>query len=90
MPSSARCSVISVLRERDYVSKDRTLVMGQSFGGATAITLAALNPEGVQAAINFAGGGGGNPKTQPQRPRAPQLLERMSRGERGLVLQRQL
>jgi dienelactone hydrolase len=69
--------VISVLRERDYVAKDRTLVMGQSFGGATAITVAALNPPGVQATINFAGGGGGNPQTQPQRPCAPQLLERM-------------
>jgi dienelactone hydrolase len=69
--------VIGVLRERDYVAKDRTVVMGQSFGGATAIAVAALNPPGVQVAINFAGGGGGNPKTQPQRPCAPHLLERM-------------
>jgi dienelactone hydrolase len=51
--------------------------MGQSFGGATAITVAAMNPPGVQATINFAGGGGGNPATMPQNPCATPLLERM-------------
>ena len=69
--------VVSALRARADVARDRTVVVGQSFGGATAITVAAQNPAGVQAAINFAGGGGGNPKTQPQNPCAPHLLERM-------------
>jgi len=69
--------VMARLRERDDVAKDRAVVMGQSYGGTTAITLAALSPEGVVAAINFAGGGGGNPKTQPGRPCAPQRLQRM-------------
>jgi len=31
----------------------------------------------VQATINFAGGGGGNPKTKPQNPCAASSLERM-------------
>jgi dienelactone hydrolase len=54
-------------------------VIGQSFGGATAVAVAALNPSGVVAAINFAGGGGGNPKTQPGRPCGPHRLETMFR-----------
>ena len=60
--------VLEVLRSRPDVARDRTVFLGQSFGGMTSITLAAVNPPGVQAAINFAGGGGGNPKTMPQQP----------------------
>lgn len=69
--------VLAALRDRAQVRKDRIVVLGQSYGGATAVTVAALNPPGVVAAINFAGGGGGNPKTQPGRPCGPHLLERM-------------
>lgn len=36
-----------------------------------------MNPEGVKATINFAGGGGGNPVTQPGQPCAPYRLEQM-------------
>jgi dienelactone hydrolase len=70
-------AVLDVVRQRPDADKERAVVMGQSYGGTTAATVAALNPPGVRAAINFAGGGGGNPKTQPQRPCAPQQLERM-------------
>ncbi|HXD42894.1 MAG TPA: dienelactone hydrolase family protein [Ramlibacter sp.] len=73
-------TVLEAVRQRPDAAKDRAVIMGQSFGGATAVTVAALNPPGVQASINFAGGGGGNPKTQPQRPCAPQSLERMFGG----------
>jgi dienelactone hydrolase len=73
-------TVLEAMRQRPDAAKDRAVIMGQSFGGATAVTVAALNPAGVQAGINFAGGGGGNPKTQPQRPCAPQSLERMFGG----------
>jgi len=61
-------AVLSHLRRRPEAAKDRAVVAGQSFGGTTAITLAAMNPEGVQAAINFAGGGGGSPKLHPRKP----------------------
>ncbi len=72
--------VLDVVRQRLDVHPDRTLVMGQSFGGATAITLAAKNLPGVLAAINFAGGGGGNPETQPQQPcGTPQLKAMFAR-----------
>lgn len=69
--------VLDAVRQRRDVARDRTVVLGQSFGGATSIAVAALNPEGIQATINFAGGGGGNPKTKPQDPCAPAMLERM-------------
>ena len=51
-----------------YVDPGRGLVMGQSFGGTTAITLAAKNVPGILAAVNFAGGGGGRPDTHPEQP----------------------
>jgi dienelactone hydrolase len=60
--------VLAAVRQRPDVLPDRTLVLGQSFGGTTTITVAAKNPIGVLAAINFAGGGGGNPETMPQQP----------------------
>jgi dienelactone hydrolase len=73
-------AVLQAMRKRPDAAPDRAVVMGQSYGGTTAVTIAALNPPGVQATINFAGGGGGNPKTQPQRPCAPQSLERLFKG----------
>ena len=72
--------VLEAVRSRPDAAKDRAVVIGQSFGGATSIAVAALNPTGVQATINFAGGGGGNPKTQPQSPCSPALLERLFAG----------
>lgn len=73
-------AVLARVREREDAAKDRAVVMGQSYGGATAVAVAALNPAGVQAAINFAGGGGGNPMTRPQRPCSTPQLEAMFRG----------
>lgn len=75
--TSQTLAVIDALRARAAVAKDRTVVVGQSFGGTTAIAIAALNTPGVQAAINFAGGGGGNPTTRPQQPCGQPLLERL-------------
>jgi dienelactone hydrolase len=69
--------VLEFMRRRPDTAKDRSVIMGQSFGGTTAITVAAMNPPGVQASINFAGGGGGNPLTMPQNPCGTALLERM-------------
>lgn len=72
-------AVLEAVRQRPDAAKNRAVVMGQSYGGTTAATVAALNPPGVQASINFAGGGGGNPKTHPQQPCQPQMLERLFR-----------
>lgn len=61
-------AVLAQLRQRPDAAKDRAVVAGLSYGGATAITLASMNPEGVQAAINFSGGGGGSPEQHPRKP----------------------
>lgn len=66
--------VLAAMRQRPGASQDHAIVMGQSFGGTTAITLAAMQPAGVQAAINFAGGGGGNPETRPRDPCSPKAM----------------
>lgn len=72
--------LLDQLLRRDDVVKDRTVVMGQSYGGATAVALAALKPTGVVASINFAGGGGGNPKEHADRPCSPAQLKRLFAG----------
>lgn len=69
--------VLRHMQQHPRVNKDQAIVIGQSFGGSTAITLAAMNPVSLKAAINFAGGGGGNPLMQPGQPCAPSRLERM-------------
>jgi dienelactone hydrolase len=71
-------AVLEAMRARSDTAQDRAIVAGQSFGGTTAITIAALAPVGVQAAINFAGGGGGN-LAEPQSPcRKDRLLQLFS------------
>ena len=75
--ASQTLQVLDAVRQRPDVLHDRTLVLGQSFGGTTAITIAAKNPPGVVSTINFAGGGGGNPETQPQQPCGTGQLKRM-------------
>jgi dienelactone hydrolase len=72
--------VLAWMRQRADVSPERTVVAGQSYGGATAIALAAKGVPNVVAAINFAGGGGGNPKTRPGRPCDAHLMKRMFAG----------
>ena len=70
-------AVIAMLRTRPDVARDRGVVIGQSYGGATAIAIASRNSNGIQATVNFAGGGGGDPVNQPQRPCSPVQLKRM-------------
>jgi dienelactone hydrolase len=70
-------TVLEYLRGWKEVAKDRAVILGQSFGGTTAITIAAKNTPGVQATINFAGGGGGDPKAHPQKPCGGDRLTQM-------------
>lgn len=71
--------VIDYARKRANIDATRIVTVGQSFGGATSIALAARAPAGLVTAINFAGGGGGNPETRPGEPCSPGLLEAMFR-----------
>ena len=66
--------VIDYAKARSYVDPTRGIIVGQSYGGATAIAVAAKGVPGVQAAINFAGGGGGDPEGRPENPCRPDLM----------------
>lgn len=66
--------VIALARSLPYVDPARGVVVGQSFGGAISIAVAAKGEASVVAAINFAGGGGGNPVDRPGNPCSPELL----------------
>jgi dienelactone hydrolase len=68
-------AVIAYARSLPYVDANRGLAVGQSFGGTTAIALAARRTPGLVGTVNFAGGGGGNPDTQPERPCFPERLQ---------------
>ena len=60
--------VIEYAKALPYIDSSSGIVVGQSFGGTTAIAIAAKSIAGVRAAINFAGGGGGRPQTDPEQP----------------------
>ncbi|MBX3665710.1 MAG: dienelactone hydrolase [Burkholderiales bacterium] len=60
--------VIDAARREPRIDARRIVIAGQSYGGATSIAVAARGLPGVVAAINFAGGGGGNPDTRPGEP----------------------
>jgi pimeloyl-ACP methyl ester carboxylesterase len=49
--------------------------VGQSVGGLTTVAAASRNPPGLVAAINFAGGAGGDPEHHPGVPILPGQLE---------------
>ncbi|BEV14251.1 alpha/beta fold hydrolase [Herbaspirillum sp. DW155] len=70
-------AVLDYARQQPYVDPKRVLLVGQSVGGYLTVATSARNPEGVIAAINFAGGSGGDPEKRPANPCAPQRLEEM-------------
>ncbi len=69
-------ALLAYAKSLPYVDGSRGLLVGQSFGGATSVALAAKNLEGVKGAINFAGGSGGNPVGRPENPCSPASLAR--------------
>lgn len=62
-----------------YVDTSRWVAIGQSVGGLTTVAVAWRNPPGLAAAINFAGGTGGDPQRRPGQPCTPVQLERLWR-----------
>ena len=71
--------------QQPWVRKDRVLLEGQSVGGLTTVSVATLNLPGVIAAVNFAGGSGGNPETSPTKSCGPDNL-RKTYGELGKLV----
>jgi dienelactone hydrolase len=70
-------AVLEHAKTLSYVDVSRGVVVGQSFGGATAVAVAAMNPPGVLVAVNFAGGGGGDPANRPENPCRPDLMQKL-------------
>lgn len=66
--------VLAWVARRSDVDATRIVAIGQSYGGATTLALAALDPPGLVAAINFSGGSGGDPDRRPGRPCNPQSV----------------
>ena len=61
-------AVLKSAKELSYVDSSRGIVVGQSFGGMTSMSIAARGVPGLVGAVNFAGGGGGNPSDRPGNP----------------------
>lgn len=70
-------AVLERLRLGADVANDRAVVVGLSFGSIGAMAMAARKPRGVQAVINFAGGGGGNGEERPGDPCDAETLRRI-------------
>ncbi|MGZ5141161.1 MAG: dienelactone hydrolase family protein [Burkholderiales bacterium] len=70
-------AVLEHARTFPYVDVSRGVVVGQSFGGASAVAVASMNPPGVVATVNFAGGSGGDPANRPDNPCRPDLLQKV-------------
>jgi dienelactone hydrolase len=51
-----------------FVKADRVILVGQSAGGIASIAAASANPPGVIGVVNFSGGRGGRPYTNPGDP----------------------
>lgn len=61
-------AVLKAAANLPYVDLSRGMVVGQSFGGMTSIALSTRELPGLVGAVNFAGGGGGNPTDQQANP----------------------
>lgn len=57
-----------------WVDTRRWVAIGQSVGGLATLAVAARRPAGLVAAINFAGGAGGDPEHRPGDPCGPDHL----------------
>ena len=68
-------AVVAHMRKEADIDPSRLVIMGQSLGGFTTVATAATRPDGLVAAINIAGGHGGNPETRPGNPCGAYLLE---------------
>ncbi len=69
--------IIDYAKTQSFVDATRGVIVGQSVGGAVTLAMAAKNVDGVVAAINFAGGSGGDPQKWPERPCSEGALRRV-------------
>ncbi len=88
MAQAASDQVLAALahaRSLPYVDASRWVAMGVSVGGLTTLAVAARQPPGLVAAINFAGGAGGDPERRPGQPCLPGNIERLLAAQAALT-----
>ena len=68
-------AAIAFARTQPWADVSRIVLVGQSVGGFITVAAAGRRLPGVVAAINFAGGSGGNPKDRPGQPCGPERVE---------------
>lgn len=80
-----RAAATQILLVRDFmaaqadIDASRTVLVGGSVGGMATLAATAVHVPGQVAAINFAGGHGGNPDTRPGQPCSPEALRKLLR-----------
>lgn len=82
MARAASDQVLAALahaRAQPDIDATRWIKLGVSVGGLTTLAVASRNPPGLVAAINVAGGSGGDPDGRPGNPCGPASLERLWR-----------
>ncbi len=67
-------AVLAFAKSQPWTDGKRVIVMGQSYGGMGAVGISGESWPGLIAAINFAGGGGGDPDAHPEKPCSPTRL----------------
>ena len=70
-------ATLDYARQLPYADPNKAIIAGESVGGYATTASAAKNPPGLIAAINFAGGAGGDPATHPGVPCQGERLEQM-------------
>lgn len=67
-------SAVTYAKAQPFVDPKRFILIGQSVGGFVTVGVTAAAPEGLLAAVNFAGGHGGDPQRHPGVPCGPEKL----------------
>ena len=67
-------AAVTYAQRQDYVDAARGAVLGSSVGGFTTIAASAASLHGVKAAVNFAGGAGGDPVKRTGAPCQPDRI----------------
>lgn len=70
-------AVARFMAQQPDIDGQRIVLVGQSVGGMSTIAATAGQLPGQVAAINFAGGHGGNPETRPGDPCQPEQMRRL-------------
>jgi dienelactone hydrolase len=67
-------AAVNYAHAQDYIDGARGVVVGASVGGFTTIAASAAGLRGVKAAVNFAGGAGGDPEKRTGAPCQPERI----------------